>query len=84
MNEHQHLKGKNDVHDRPVDINKLSMSTLLTVDDVAKWLNISPRTIRDWVYRKKIPHIKVHSCLRFDPEVIRLWLEGGGCGNSTI
>jgi len=79
-----HPQGKNDVHAHNRDINNIAMGKLLTVNDVAEWLQIKPRTIRDWVYHRKIPYVKVLGCLRFDPDAIRHWLKGGSVVNHAI
>lgn len=47
--------------------------SLLTVIEVASYLNVSPRTIRDWVFKRKIPYRKPNGCLRFSQEDIENW-----------
>ncbi len=51
------------------------MDRLLTTEEIAGYLQISPRTIESWVWRKKIPHIKIGRCVRFDLEQIQEWLK---------
>lgn len=46
---------------------------LWTVNDVAAFLGVRPRTIYDWVYRRCIPYLKVGRALRFSPDAIELW-----------
>src|SRR5437870_1493367 len=47
---------------------------LLTVDDLANWLGVTPR----WVYAEasadRLPHVKVGRFYRFKPESIEEWL----------
>ena len=83
MNVIKSTADKKDVRGQPVDIKKTSMQKLLTVSDVADWLQVSRRTIRDWVYRRKIPFMKVRNCLRFDQRAIRGWL-GVTDGNPEV
>ena len=46
---------------------------LWNVNDVATFLGVSTRTIRDLVYRRRIPYRKVGRCVRFSPEEIERW-----------
>lgn len=50
---------------------------LLTTEEVAKILNISPATLRGWVHEKRIPHRKlgksIRSAVRFDPVDLNTW-----------
>jgi excisionase family DNA binding protein len=47
--------------------------SLWNVDEVAVYLGVSDRTIRDLVYRRRIPFRKVGRCVRFSPEEIEQW-----------
>lgn len=47
---------------------------LLTVKQLSARLAIPEKTIRHWVWRKKIPYLKVGKLLRFDRGAIALWL----------
>jgi excisionase family DNA binding protein len=51
------------------------MSTLLTIDDVAKKLKVSKRTIRRWQDNGTIAYIKLPQGIRFREEVIESWLD---------
>lgn len=51
---------------------------LWTVRDVAGFLNIKEATVRDWVYRRTIPFLKVGRILRFVPIEIEKWATEGG------
>ena len=46
---------------------------LWNVSDVALFLRVGERTVRDWVYRRVIPFRKAGKNLRFDPEEIEQW-----------
>lgn len=46
---------------------------LWAVDEVASFLRVSPRTVRDWVYRRVIPYRKAGNSVRFCPEEIERW-----------
>lgn len=43
-------------------------------EDVAKYLGISPETVRRWAGEKKLPVVKVGALNRFRPEDIREWV----------
>ena len=47
--------------------------SLWTANEAAMFLGISVRTIRDLVYRRRVPYRKVGRCLRFDPNEIERW-----------
>ena len=52
----------------------ITIQPLLTVEDVGKLLQKKPRTVREMVYRGKIPSLKVGSSIRFDLHRIQEWL----------
>lgn len=52
----------------------------LTPEEIAGYLQISPRTIESWVWRGKIPHIKIGRCVRFDLGQIQEWLKAKTVG----
>ena len=47
---------------------------LLTVKDLSAWLNIKPSTLYLWAAQRKIPCVKMHGLIRFDPDAITAWL----------
>lgn len=51
------------------------MNRLLTVDDVATWLQVKPRTIYQWVHEGYLPVIKLGTLVRFDQASIAAWLK---------
>ena len=55
------------------------MKEMLKTEDLAKWLQISPWTIRSWTSAKIIPRVPgLGRIVRYDPDQIRNWLESGG------
>lgn len=50
-----------------------SMGTLVDIKAVAKQLGIKESMVRNLVFKKKIPFIKIGSLLRFDPDQITTW-----------
>ena len=51
------------------------MDRLLTVDDLAAWLQVKPRTAYQWVHEGYIPVIKLGSLVRFDQASIIEWVK---------
>ena len=47
--------------------------SLWDVSEVARFFKVSERTVRDWVYKRKVPYRKAGNCLRFDPEELERW-----------
>lgn len=45
-------------------------------DDVARFLKQRVSTIRYWVHRSFIPHIKFPNSVRFDPPTVKAWVQG--------
>lgn len=51
------------------------MNRLLTVDEVATWLQVKPRTIYQWVHEGYIPVLKLGALVRFDQASVVAWLK---------
>ena len=51
---------------------------LWTVIETANFLNVSDKTIYDWVHKRQIPFLKVNRLLRFRPSEVAEWLQTGG------
>ena len=49
---------------------------LLTVEEVAKILNLSPRSVRSKAHRGDIPYVRIGRDMRFHPDEIRKLLAG--------
>ncbi len=47
---------------------------LLTKNELAAMLKLSPRTIEDYVQTKRIQYLKIGGVVRFDKAVIEEWL----------
>lgn len=51
------------------------MGRLWTIEDVAKYLQVSVPTVYRYVHLRQIPYIKIGSGLRFKADDIESWLE---------
>ena len=51
------------------------MDRLLTIDDLAEWLQVKPRTIYQWVHEGYIPVIKLGAMVRFDRASVKEWVK---------
>jgi len=63
------------------------MERLLTVDQLAEWLQVKPRTIYQWVHEGYIPVIKLGSLVRFRQLSVAEWIEkreSPGRGNRRL
>jgi excisionase family DNA binding protein len=60
----QHLR------DHATALAKAVNAKLLTVDQAAKQLGMSPATIRAWIGRRKIPFVRLGRCVRISVETI--------------
>ena len=47
---------------------------LLTIRDLSQQLRIKPATLYAWAAAGKIPCLKIHGVLRFDPKAVEDWL----------
>lgn len=58
--------------------------TMLTVDEAAKILGTSERHVRDLIYRRSIPYLKIGRLVRLDSQELADWIRerrvpaGGG------
>jgi len=50
------------------------MTTLLTIKQVAAWLNMKPSTLYAWVGQRRIPSMKINGLIRFEQHAIEQWL----------
>ena len=53
-----------------------TLPTLVDVDTLATHLNVTVHHVRRLVQEKRIPHIKIGTYVRFDPERVAEWLAG--------
>jgi len=49
--------------------------TLLTVKDMATWLQVKEKTIYAWARQGKIPSVKINGVIRFEERDIEVWLQ---------
>jgi PTS system nitrogen regulatory IIA component len=49
---------------------------LLTTDEAARFLRISPHTVRSWVFYKKIPIARIGRRIRFRREDLERFVNG--------
>lgn len=47
---------------------------LLTVPEAAAYLRVKPRTVYQWVWRRRIPFLKAGSAVRFSRAELDVWL----------
>lgn len=59
--------------DRSLKIDQNGKRSLWNVGEVAAFLGVPDRTVRDWVYRRVIPFRKAGKNVRFDPEEVERW-----------
>lgn len=52
-------------------------SQMLTVEQAAEALGLAPATLRAWVWRRKIEHVRIGRCVRISQAVIDGLLERG-------
>jgi len=55
-------------------VRAIAMDRLLTVDDLAAWLQVKPRTVYQWVHEGYLPVIKLGSLVRFDQAKVTEWI----------
>lgn len=53
------------------------LDRLLTVEEAAVLLSVSPKTVRNWVYKGQIPYIKISRIVRFKRSELDRWIEEG-------
>jgi len=57
-------------------IRKSTTSKLMSIDELADYLDLRKQTIYNWLHKKKISGIKVGKVWRFDRKAIEKWLKG--------
>lgn len=50
------------------------IDSLMTIQDVSRFLKISEGTIRDWIFKRKIPFRKIGRAIRFKQSEIERWI----------
>jgi excisionase family DNA binding protein len=51
---------------------------LWSIERLAQYLDVPEATIRDWVYKRRVPFVKVGRHVRFKPSDVDEWIEQGG------
>jgi excisionase family DNA binding protein len=55
----------------PAGSTSQTLEPLLSIDEVARILAVSPATIRTWIHRKRLPYVKMGRRVGFHPDSIR-------------
>ena len=63
--------------DERIPARAIRRSKLLTLKQVADQLSVNERHVRRLVAERRIPYVKWGHLLRFDPDEIAEWLDGG-------
>jgi excisionase family DNA binding protein len=53
------------------------MAKLLNIREFASELGISPRTVQQWVWLRRVPFVRVGRAIRFRPETVTAILDRG-------
>ena len=54
------------------------METYLSIEGLAKYLNIAEKTVRKWVLNQEIPYHKIMKVIRFRVSEIEGWVNASG------
>ena len=49
-------------------------NSLMTIKDIAEYLQVKDRTVYSWINKGIIPHYKIESLIRFKENEINEWL----------
>ncbi len=55
------------------------MQKLLTVEEIAEYLQVRPSTIYQWTHQGFIPHVKLGNRVRFRLSQVDRWVEKKSC-----
>jgi excisionase family DNA binding protein len=53
------------------------MSKLLNVEEFADAVGLSPKTVRQWVWMRRVPYVRVGRAIRFRPETVKEIIDRG-------
>jgi excisionase family DNA binding protein len=51
------------------------MTKLISAEDLAKDLSVSPKTLYSWAKQRKIPYVRLEGRVLFDPQEIEDWVQ---------
>ena len=54
------------------------LETYLSIEGLAKYLNVAEKTVRKWVFNRDIPYHKIKKIIRFRVSEIEQWVETSG------
>lgn len=57
--------------------NPRTQRKLLTVEEFAAALGLSPKTVRQWTWMRRVPFIRVGRAIRFRPETVNEIIDRG-------
>src|SRR5262245_5734951 len=63
---------------RGVEAKTMTNQKFLTVENLAKQLQVSPKTIYKLCNERKVPHLWIEGKIRFCPEQIKWWAQTWG------
>jgi excisionase family DNA binding protein len=53
-----------------MSLSATSRTRLLTVEEFAAALGLSPKTVRQWTWMRRVPFVRVGRAIRFRPETV--------------
>ena len=59
------------------------MEIYLTIEGLAKYLQLAEQTIRRWVLNREIPYHKIKKVIRFRVSEIEKWVDNGGINKTA-
>jgi excisionase family DNA binding protein len=57
--------------------NSIGKARFVTVKELAVVLCVSEKTVRDWIWKEKVPFERMNGAIRFNPLRIAKWLAEG-------
>jgi len=66
----------------PVDVS--NVDEILTIDEVARYLKVSEKTVYEWVKRREIPAGKIGTAWRFKKSELEQWVNARLLANAVV